>query len=37
MLKEYRRIATRLEKTARNYLCMLKLGSVRLFLNRLLG
>jgi len=37
MLKEHRRIATRSEKTARNYLCMLKLGSVRLFLKRLLG
>ncbi|WON76999.1 IS5 family transposase [Serratia sp. UGAL515B_01] len=37
ILKEYRRIAIRSEKTARNYLCMLKLGSVRLFLRRLLG
>ncbi|MGL5102358.1 MAG: IS5 family transposase, partial [Plesiomonas sp.] len=37
MLKEYRRIATRSEKTARNYLAMLKLGSIRLFLKRLKG
>ena len=37
VLKEHRRIATRSEKTARNYLCMLKLGSIRLFLKRLLG
>ena len=36
-LKENRRIATRSEKTARNYLSMLKLGAVRLFLKRLLG
>lgn len=37
MLKENRRIATRSEKTARNYLSMLKLGAVRLFLKRLLS
>ena len=37
MLKEYRRIATRSEKTARNYLAMLKLGSIKLFLKRLKG
>ena len=37
MLKENRRIATRSEKTARNYLSMLKLGVIRLFLRRLLG
>lgn len=30
-LKEYRRIATRYEKTARNYLAMVKLGCIRLF------
>lgn len=36
-LKEYRRIATRSEKTARNYLAMVKLGSIRLFLRRFLG
>lgn len=34
-LKEFRRIATRSEKTARNYLAMLKLGSIRLFIRRL--
>ncbi|MCI4156148.1 IS5 family transposase, partial [Dickeya dianthicola] len=34
-LKEHRRIATRSEKTARNYLSMLKLGAIRLFLKRL--
>ncbi|WP_155242652.1 IS5 family transposase [Dickeya zeae] len=34
-LKEHRRIATRSEKTARNYLRMLKLGAIRLFLKRL--
>lgn len=36
-LKENRRIATRSEKTARNYLSMLKLGAIRLFLRRLLS
>ncbi|WP_263058664.1 IS5 family transposase [Pectobacterium colocasium] len=36
-LKENRRIATRSEKTARNYLSMLKLGAIRLFLKRLLS
>ncbi|REI40532.1 hypothetical protein DYZ94_28885, partial [Klebsiella variicola] len=30
-LKEYRRIATRYDKTARNYLAMVKLGCIRLF------
>lgn len=30
-LKEYRRIATRYDKTARNYLSMAKLGCIRLF------
>ncbi|HBN2689725.1 TPA: transposase, partial [Citrobacter freundii] len=35
VLKENRRIATRSEKTARNYLSMLKLAAVRLFLRRL--
>lgn len=34
-LKELRRVATRYEKTARNYLMMVKLGSIRLFLRRL--
>lgn len=34
-LKEYRRIATRYEKTARNYLAMVKLGCIRLFYRRL--
>ncbi len=34
-LKEYRRIATRYEKTARNYLAMVKLGCIRLFYARL--
>jgi len=37
ILKEHRRIATRSEKTARNYLSMLKLGAIRLFIRRLLG
>ncbi len=32
-LKEYRRIATRYDKTARNYLAMVKLGCIRLFIN----
>ncbi len=31
-LKEHRRIATRYEKTARNYIAMVKLGCIRLFL-----
>ncbi|EAA4684176.1 transposase [Salmonella enterica subsp. enterica serovar Panama] len=30
-LKEYRRIATRYDKTARNYLAMVKLGCIRQF------
>ncbi|MGG2142845.1 transposase [Symbiopectobacterium sp. RP] len=34
-LKEYRRIATRYEKMARNYLAMVKLGCIRLFYRRL--
>ena len=34
-LKEYRRIATRYDKTARNYLAMVKLGCIRLFYRRL--
>lgn len=34
-LKEYRRIATRYDKTARNYLAMVKLGCIRLFYKRL--
>lgn len=34
-LKEYRRIATRYEKTARNYLAMVKLGCIRLFYRKL--
>ena len=37
VLKEFRRIATRSEKTARNYLMMVKMGSIRLFLRRFLG
>ncbi|EBQ0860473.1 IS5 family transposase, partial [Salmonella enterica] len=37
VLKENRRIATRSEKTARNYLSMLRLAAIRLFLRRLLG
>ncbi|SLM64107.1 Mobile element protein [Dickeya aquatica] len=37
ILKENRRIATRSEKTARNYLSMLKPGAFRLFLKRLLS
>ena len=37
ILKENRRIATRSEKTARNYLSMLKLSAIRLFLKRLLS
>lgn len=36
-LKEFRRIATRSEKTARNYLTMVKLGAIRLFLRRLMS
>ncbi|WP_370558360.1 IS5 family transposase [Edwardsiella tarda] len=34
-LKECRRIATRYDKTARNYLAMVKLGCIRLFYKRL--
>lgn len=34
-LKEYRRIATCYDKTARNYLAMVKLGYIRLFYRRL--
>lgn len=34
-LKEYRRIATRYDKTARNYLAMVKLGCIRFFYKRL--
>ncbi|MDR5617957.1 transposase, partial [Arsenophonus sp.] len=34
-LKEYRRIATRYDKTARNYLSMVKLGCIRLFYQKL--
>lgn len=34
-LKEYRRIATRYDKTARNYPAMVKLGCIRLFYKRL--
>lgn len=34
-LKEYRRIATRYNKTARNYLAMVKLGCIRLFYKKL--
>ncbi|EGD4879861.1 IS5 family transposase, partial [Shigella flexneri] len=34
-LKEYRRIATRYDKTARNYLAMVKPGCIRLFYQRL--
>ncbi|EFW2067805.1 transposase, partial [Shigella flexneri] len=34
-LKEYRCIATRYDKTARNYLAMVKLGCIRLFYQRL--
>lgn len=34
-LKEYRRIATRYDKTARNYLAMVKIGCIRLFYKRL--
>ncbi|EFB3134957.1 TPA: transposase, partial [Escherichia coli] len=34
-LKEYRRIATCYDKTARNYLAMVKLGCIRLFYQRL--
>jgi len=33
-LKEYRRIATRYDKTARNYLAMVTLGCIRLFYQR---
>lgn len=36
-LKECRSIATRSEKIARNYLAMVKLGTIRLFIRRLLG
>lgn len=36
-LKEFRRIATRSEKTDRNYLTMVKLGAIRLFLRRLMS
>ena len=34
-LKDHRRIATRSDKTARNYLSFLKLGAIRLFLRKL--
>lgn len=34
-LKECRRIATRYDKTARNYLAMVKLGCIRLFYKKL--
>lgn len=34
-LKECRRIATRYDKTARNYLAIVKLGCIRLFYKRL--
>lgn len=34
-LKEYRRIATRYDKTARNYLAMVKLCCIILFYNKL--
>jgi len=34
-LKEYRRIATRYDKTVRNYLAMVKLGCIQLFYMRL--
>lgn len=34
-LKEYSRIATRYDKTARNYLTMVKLGCIRLFYKRI--
>ncbi|MGC8400672.1 IS5 family transposase [Enterobacter mori] len=34
-LKEYRRIATRYDKTARNYLSMVKLGCIRIFYKKL--
>ncbi len=34
-LKEYWRIATRYDKTVRNYLAMVKLDCIRLFYNRL--
>lgn len=34
-LKEYRRIATRYDKTSRNYLSIVKLGCIRLFYKRL--
>ncbi|EAM8615994.1 transposase [Salmonella enterica subsp. enterica] len=37
VLKENRRIATRSGKTARNYLSMLKLAAISLFLKRLLS
>ncbi|PQQ35754.1 IS5/IS1182 family transposase, partial [Photorhabdus luminescens] len=35
-LKEHRRIATRYEKTARNYIAMVKLGCIRLFLKAII-
>ncbi|HCO1363231.1 TPA: transposase, partial [Escherichia coli] len=35
LLKQNRRIATRYEKTARNYLSMVQLGCIRLFLRRI--
>ncbi|WP_434526007.1 transposase [Photorhabdus asymbiotica] len=35
-LKEYRRIATRYEKTARNFIAMVKLGCIRLFLKTII-
>nr|WP_255566982.1 MULTISPECIES: transposase [Photorhabdus] len=35
-LKEYRRIGTRYEKTARNYIAMVKLGCIRLFLKTII-
>lgn len=34
-LKEYRRIATRYDKTAINYLAMVKLGCIRMYYKRL--
>ena len=36
-LKEHRSVATRSDKTARNYLAMVKLSAIRLFLRRLLN
>ncbi|RAP69855.1 transposase DDE domain protein, partial [Candidatus Erwinia dacicola] len=35
-LKEYRRIAARYNKTARNYLAMVKLGCIRLYLQKVM-